>query len=237
MRIALVRTRDDACPSDLRLDRHLAGELAAPDGRAVEAHRAICASCLARAARHGDIDLPPLRVRSTRRARAVWPAAALLAAAAAVLLFTHRGERAPELESGTRIQGDDSVTLYVQHAGVLRPAQPDEPVEPGDTIQLTTTLAAPRWIAVLSVDGAGVVSVYHGDDPGGAAQTPGDDVPLPTSVKLDETLGRETIHVLLCRAPLALGPIVEALRDHPARAPAQPGCQLETLRLDKRAPR
>jgi len=94
-----------------------------------------------------------------------------------------------------------------------------------------------RSVAAVSVDGGGVVSVYHGDDHLADWQAPGEDLPLSSSVQLDATLGRETIHVYLCREPIDLDPIVRALRADRLRPPAHEGCEREVLRIDKRETR
>jgi hypothetical protein len=59
-------------------------------------------------------------------------------------------------------------------------------------------------------------------------------VPLSSSVRLDGSLGRETIYLLLCPGPLELDPIVKALRAAPSSAPSPGECALEVLWLDKR---
>ena len=236
MRIALQSSRGPSCPSELKLDRHLAGELDRSAGRAVAAHVAACGACRARVADRRDEEaLPALPLGRPRRwHRLAWPAAGVLAAAAAVLLLVQR-RGGPVLAPGTRTKGGDVAALYVERAGVMRLAGPDEVVHPGDTIQLTTTLDARRWVAAISVDGAGVVSVYHGDDPRAGWQESGADVPLPASVTLDATLGQETIHVLSCRGPIALEPIVARLHRDPAAPPDHEGCELHIIHLHKRA--
>jgi hypothetical protein len=231
MTIRLQRSRGAWCPSDLRLDRHLAGELLGQERSAVDAHLRICRECRERAAaRQSDEALPALRF--PRRQRPAMRGMAALAAAAAVLFVLRGDDRI--LAPATRAKGSDRVGLYVQHDGALRPGRFGEVVHPGDSIQLTTWLGARRWIAVISVDAAGVVSVYQGGAPLAAWQEPGEDVPLPSSVRLDATLGRETIYVFVCRGPIELDPIVQALRAAPSSPPSPGECGLELLRLEKR---
>ena len=234
MRIALPPSRGPSCPSELRLDRYLAGELGR-EGRAVATHLSACGDCRARVAeRRDDEALPVLPLGRARRwHRVAWPAAGMLAVAGALLFVQHRG--GPALAPETRTKGGAHAALYVQRAGVMRLAGPDEVVHPGDTIQLATTLDARRWVAAISVDGAGVVSIYQGDDPRAAWQEPGEDIPLPASVTLDATLGHETIYVLLCQEPIELAPIAAGLRRDPAATPSHEGCELDMIYLDKRA--
>ncbi|MGK3992104.1 zf-HC2 domain-containing protein [Sorangium sp. So ce1024] len=112
--IPLERARPEGCPSDLRIDRLLAGELAPAEEQATRAHLDGCARCAGRfaaleAGRAAFLaDPPPLRLpaapRATApavrrsRARALFPAvtAALGAAAAlAAVLFSNRSPAPP----------------------------------------------------------------------------------------------------------------------------------------------
>ncbi|WP_437630599.1 zf-HC2 domain-containing protein [Sorangium sp. So ce854] len=118
--IPFERSRPEGCPSDLRFDRLLAGELAPAEAQATRAHLDGCARCAGRfaaleAGRAAFLaDPPPLRLpaapRATApavqrpRARPLFPARALFpavtaalgaAAALAAVLFVNRSPAPP----------------------------------------------------------------------------------------------------------------------------------------------
>ena len=232
--MSLSRTRDEGCLSDLALDRLLRDE-PSPAAGAARAHLAACEKCRARMA---ELEAeraafraapPPLRRPAPRRrlGRALGAAAAGLAAAAAFALLLRP-------EEGTRAKGGPSIGVWVEHDGRLRRAQSGERVAPGDFVQLTYSGAAPLYGAILSLDGAGRVSRYFPDEEHAAALAPGSAQRFPRSTQLDDVLGRETVYALLCREPVALKPLLDALAA--GRAPAQPGCYVERVELDKERP-
>ena len=70
---------------------------------------------------------------------------------------------------------------------------------------------APEHLAILSLDGAGVASVYF---PGGAESAAigrGRNQPLESSVALDSTLGRERLWAVFCKTPFRVEPLHERL--------------------------
>ncbi|WP_437775119.1 zf-HC2 domain-containing protein [Sorangium sp. So ce1097] len=266
--IRFERSRPEGCPSDLRLDRLLAGELAPAEEQATRAHLDGCARCAGRfaaleAGRAAFLaDPPPLRLPAAPRAaapaarrpraRALFPAvtAALGAAAAlAAVLFVDRSppppaeprgddrgaERAPAAPS-TRIKGSGGrIGFHVARGEVVAPGGPGEVVHPNDRLQFTYSTADAGYFALLSVDGARKASVYFPAGDVAAPIQPGEDVPLPSSVVLDGTLGAEVIHGLFCDAPVALEPLRAALEAAPERPPAPAGCRVDRVSLDKRA--
>jgi hypothetical protein len=189
--------------------------------------------------------------RSSRRiALAVAPA---LAAAAAVLLWlratpptpgTDAPPSQPSQRSGAgadsagpgseRVKGSAHIAVFVVRNGVARAAAPGEIVHPGDALQITYTAAAPGHLAILSRDGAGVGSIYFDDAGRAAAIAPGQDVSLPHSIVLDDTLGRETLYALFCARAVELEPLRQSLERAPLTPPE--GCRAEALALEKRVP-
>ncbi|XXY52105.1 zf-HC2 domain-containing protein [Sorangium sp. So ce269] len=268
--IPFERSRPEGCPSDLRLDRLLAGELAPAEEQATRAHLDGCGRCAARfaaldAGRAAFLaDPPPLRLPAPPRAAApavrrprAWalvPAVTAALGAAAVLALVlrtrppagstgdagptggDRGARVPQAAQGTRTKGGDGrIGFYVARGEGAVPGGPGEVVHPGDRLQFTYSAAEAGYFALLSVDGARKASVYF---PAGAAAAPiqaGEEVPLPSSVVLDETLGAETLHGLFCSAPVDLEPIRAALESAPERPPAPAGCRVDRVLIDKRA--
>ena len=210
-------------------------ETEAEDGAPAAAERALTVHHGGRAdAREGIATRPSARRRP-------WLAVApVLAAAAAVLLWL-RVPAAPEGEfvTGERSKGSAHLTAYVVRDGVANAAHAGEIVHPDDILQMVYTATEPGYLAVLSRDGAGVVSVYFDDESGrAAAMEAGRELSLPHSITLDDVLGRETLYTLFCTGPAELGGLREQLADafEPAAVRAPAGCRIETMDIEKRAP-
>ncbi|WP_437730772.1 DUF4384 domain-containing protein [Sorangium sp. So ce1335] len=262
--IPFERSRPEGCPSDLRLDRLLAGELESAEQQATRAHLDGCARCAARfaaleAGRAAFLaDPPPLRLPAAapaaRRplARSLFPAVTAALGAAAVLaaaLFVHQPPAPPApprgdapgatlapAEQGTRTKGAGGrIGFYVARGEVVSPGGPGEVVHPDDRLQFTYSAAEAGYFALLSVDGAGKGSIYYPAGDVAAPIQPGEGVPLPSSVVLDGTLGAEVLYGLFCDAPVALEPLRAALESAPERPPAPAGCRVDRVSLDKRA--
>ncbi len=215
------------CASDLQLDRHLAGD---GGGAALAAHLDACERCAGRAAvlrRELETFGVPLDLPRSRRRTAGLILGAV--AAAAVIVIAVR-PRTPSAPSDIRPKGADRIGVYVASGDRVRLAGPGEVVAPGDVLQLTYTTARPRYLAVVSIDGAGAFNVYH--PPSGAAQIaePGTDEPLPVSVALDHVLGRETLFGVFCDRPF--DPTELAPRGQQVVVP--PGCRVDRFVVDKR---
>ncbi len=221
-----------ACLSALHLDRFLAGELDEMGARRVRQHVAECSRCAGavegmRAAR--DERLPPLRVVPLAPRERRWPRAAAagagLAAAASLLLLA----RAP----GERVKGPGfALRMYVEHAGEVRRAGPEETVAPGDAVRFAVTVPAKAYVAVLSLDPAGRGSVYFPLGARAEAVGPGAEVALPLGTRLDATVGEERIVGLFCSSPVELEPLRVQLERGGALAPD--GCQVTRWGFVKR---
>lgn len=193
-----------------------------------------------------------------RRARVVLAASSTaLAAAAAVLLVIARPapDARPETGPGAgpdvrpgagpgtaqvagsdvRRKGAASVAVFIQHQGVMRLGHSGDVVYPGDALQLAYSTAHPAHLAVLGRDQAGLASVYFAEGERAAAIAPGEQVPLPSSIVLDDTLGTEVLYALLCEQAVAVEPARQEL-ERSGSVPAMAGCQVEELRFEKRAP-
>jgi anti-sigma factor RsiW len=247
-----LRTRSgDECLSDLQLDALALGALGETQTREAERHLASCSRCSERRqalaettrasadvlARSASSASPvPMRRAARRSARRVWLGGAVgtLAAAAALLLVLGRS---PLTESGdtVRSKGTSRVGFFVRHAGVVRRGDDRERVSPGDALRFVVTSSTTTYIAVLSRDGAGQVSVYHPSGPRAARVEPGVERPLETSVVLDDVLGEERLYALACSAPIEVAPVGDSLR-RSAAEPAWPGeCSVERFVLIKEA--
>jgi hypothetical protein len=230
--------RPEGCLSDFAFDRRLAGELEAHEEEAARAHVDGCTRCTRRweelsreLEAFANEPLPPrLRAHARgSRTRLVVAASAVLAAAAALVLFL----RPPAID-GTRMKGGDvKLGFYVKHGESVRLAGPGERVGPGDALRFVYSSRAPQHLAILSVDGARHASIYF---PSGATTTlvaAGTDVALPESTILDATLGDETIYGVFCPEPFAPEALRRELEAAPDRVPNPKGCVVETAHLTK----
>jgi len=235
MNALLEDARWQACLSGFRLDRLRLGELRPEEAAEVQAHLSTCAKCraaaegLAAEAVQDSVQAPPLQLprRNGQRAATVGVAAAALAAAA-LLAFQPQGVRSKGAQA--------SLGMYIQHGQAVRRALPGEVVAPGDSVRFAYSSREPRELAILSVDGAGVATVYFPDGPETVSVPAAEDAPLPLATELDGVLGEERVVALFCERPRALEPVREALQAAGAGLPEVPGCTLATLRFTKRAP-
>jgi hypothetical protein len=241
--LALLRdpATDEGCLSDFALDRAVAGEAL---DEAQLTHLAACDRCAARRvelAKERDAFVPP-ELPATPPVTAPAPAplrlvsagvGVLLAAAAAVVILVGLPD-APVVDPGVRTKGDVALGLFVKRGDVVTLGGPGEVVHPGDELRFTMRLAKPARVAVLSLDGAGVASVYFpSSGPMPEVRETGRDVPLELSTELDDTLGVERLYGLACAAPIDLSVVRAALaRDGTLTPPA--GCTVDQLEVVKR---
>ena len=252
MKLDGLRTRsDDDCLSDLQLDALVLDALDAVQTEQARCHLASCERCTERrrqlgAATAGSAKLlaqSPIPGRSallagaSRRARArAWlgAAGAALAAAAALLLFIGRSPLPLEGDV-VRSKGSSRIGYFVKHGGAVRRGSERERVSPGDALRFVLTSSEARYVAVLSRDGAGQVSVYHPSGPRAERVEPGVERALDASVILDDVLGEERLYALSCSAPIEVARVAAALRGSDSE-PAWPAeCTMDRFVLIKEA--
>lgn len=104
-------------------------------------------------------------------------------------------------------------------------------------MRFTVRVDAPRWVTIVSVDGAGLVSTYYpvGAEPVRVAG--GEEVALPASTVLDDVLGLETVYAVFCGAPRDAETIRARLAARPDQAPSLDGCEVDAVTLRKVARR
>src|SRR5690606_9245521 len=93
----------------------------------------------------------------------------------------------------------------------------------------------PRYLAVLSMDAARHASVYFPDGPAAVEVAAGVDVALPSSILLDDVVGRETIYGVFCGGPFELEPLRRA-RESGGAIRAPEGCVVDELSFAKERP-
>ncbi|MGH7284490.1 MAG: DUF4384 domain-containing protein [Polyangiaceae bacterium] len=230
------------CLSDFAFDRLLARELEGEALENAEAHIASCDRCRARMAaisseKEAFASHAPELVRRAGAPSKRWLAfaatgAAALAAAAMLVLQVHPSTNAGE---STRLKGGAHIGFFVKHGDGVSRGYADEAVAPGDSLRFVYTSATDGYIAVLSVDGSRHASIYYPDGPNAVHANAAVDEPLPNSVVLDATLGREKLYGLFCHDPIALEPVRAALERQPDTSPAIEGCEVDATSIQKNA--
>jgi len=231
-----------ACNSAYRLDRWRLGELDPAESAELRSHLDGCGRCqgalaaLAEAEAAHRASAPPLRLlhgagrvrRRTGALRWALPGAALAIAATVLVVLMP--------QEGVRTKGSPAeLGMYVQHAGQVRRAARGEVVQPGDSLRFSYSIPRPSYLTVLSIDGAGVASVYFPEGGWAARVDAARDAPLPLGTRLDGVLGEEQVVALFCDQAQAVEPLRRAVQAAAPGLPTVPGCQEATFRFTKRA--
>jgi hypothetical protein len=246
-----MRRRSEHCPSALRLDEWLAGELTPAEAAQVEAHVERCAICPSRRAerletRRGFVaDAPSFAAlaRSARARRWPWVAgASALAAAAALGLVVGPPWRTEEqfgdsgAGSGTRAKGNPASLGWVVRRGarIFAPS-PDERLLAGDALRFTVSAREPVFVAIFGLDSLGRLSVYHPDTDQLSEVAAGKDQPLPSAIALDATPGDERLYGVFCHGSRSVSELQRAIERAPDAPEFPAGCSHELRTLHKEA--
>jgi hypothetical protein len=197
------------------------------------------------------------RPRRARMPLFLFGGPALAAAAVAVALLVGRvptpTPQVPKLEE-TGIKGDTHPVGYTHLVVYRHHPDGDEPLSDGaqaargDLLQLEYVTASPSWGVLLSIDGAGKVTL-HWPDSGAAGEAPALPakrmVRVPSAYELDDAPGFERFFFVTGARPFAIASVVEAARTLAARpaaaartAPLPVAAELRqiSLALDKPRP-
>lgn len=181
----------------------------------------------------GGHQRPGLRVSATRR----WLAPAL-AFGALVLAFAIAWPLVdtPDARDPLRAKGGSQLIIYRLAARGPELLNHGALAQEGDRLQLSARLAEEAHLAILSVDGLGVVTVH---------QPPTDskvhELQVPSSFVLDEAPRFERFFLFVSPAPIAVEPLVRALERLSAPGGSElmlevpPAVLFQELRLDKPA--
>jgi hypothetical protein len=235
----------EACPSRLRFDQLLAGELDSAQAQQLETHVGRCARCDAVLAeiRRGYRAFSPLlpdavarRVRGRSAQRDTWQVRVVPLLTAAALLLAWIAWPTPPADAPVdtvRSKGGARLRFYVLQDGVVRLGADGEQVQPGDQIEFEYTTEHDAYLTIVSIDAARKASVYYAAGDHAAKIAAGSRMLLDQSTRLDDTLGAETVYALLCTQPIAVAPLLQALERAPEQAPVTPDCGIERLVLQK----
>lgn len=243
---SLRPTVPDGCISDLTFDAWRAGELDAERTGALEQHLTQCEPCRRRqesiagqATRFWEQApaLPlPARAASVKVARRRWlaPSALAFSALAATVVWLRLAPESREDPEDARRKGPSHIAFHVQHEGSVKAGEDGQRVFPGDRLRFSITTGKPAHVAILSLDGAGVASVYF--PPGKTSRSFGmvSGQPLDSSVLMDSTLGPEEIWALFCDTQFDLEPLrVQLERERTLNPPV--GCNVDQHTIVKQA--
>jgi hypothetical protein len=152
----------------------------------------------------------PVRSRIVRfpalRTALALAAGLILAIGTGTILVNHQSDE-------YRTKGGVALKLFVQNsAGV--PAENTAPVcAPGERIQFTYSCGSERYFMLMSVDTTRSVSVFYPDGAGSSMLLePGNDLPLPNSILLDDYLGKEWYVAVFSARPLQVAAVMEKVR-------------------------
>jgi hypothetical protein len=247
----------NAHPQRFQLDRLVAGELAGRDAASLHDHLAVCPACrmyveeLQSLQRDLEQRLPPERFVATLQSQARteperpperrsgfwgWPAWALGAAAASVLLLIGVLALRPGAPSGLRRMGQGtSFRIYLEHGGRTEPLEGQRP-RPGDRLAYEVTLPdkdAAGYAAVIGLAGASAVALIPPDCRTGPVRVSGTSL-LPGSVVLEAGGPPVRLWLIVRPEPFDLCALAaSASTDASVRAPAG---LLNELNLDLGAP-
>jgi anti-sigma factor RsiW len=232
------------CQGDLRFDALLGDELTETDRRTLLEHVARCPRCRDRLAAitcerarflASELAMPPwlaTAANPAQSARVPWwsVGAGLLLAACALLIGL------PRDTPTERAKGGEQLSFFVKRGDRVQRGSVTEPLHPGDRLRFAYTSARARYVAIASVDAAKQTSVYFPSGARAERLEAGREVPLPSAIELDDTLGDERIFALFCDAPIELAPVRAALEAN-EQAPRLPsGCVTDVLMLHKESP-
>lgn len=220
-------------PSRFTLALRAAGDLGSAEAAFVDAHLVGCAACLAAAdeierdctdygsraeAEHARLvaalAITPQGIETARRSRravGIGVAAVALAAAAAIALVVvvprvREGVRGPDRIASEDIgfKGALAVRIVAKRGETQFAVRQGEVLEAGDALRFVVTAPEPGWVAVLSVEATGNVSVFYpAADPWPLRIDDRGRRELPGSIILDDARGPETYVVLYSAAPFS----------------------------------
>lgn len=191
--------------SALQLDALALGAVSPSDAERYRAHLAACSACrterdhAAELAQHFTVNVLP-RQRPARPSRWLFAIAPALAVAAVLVLFLMR-DKSPEADLGVkggpawRVVASRGDKQFFVHDGTVLAA--------GDRLRFQVIPDGATFLLVMSVDGAGAVSVYYPfEGTRSAAIAPGPQVELPDSIVLDAAPGPERLFALFSKEPI-----------------------------------
>ncbi len=128
-------------------------------------------------------------------------------AAAALLLIVMLVPGEPE----TAVKGDLVFSAWTKTGERAERVKRWEALKAGDQVRFELRAPKPGYLAVVSRDGSGHVTVYHPFGEAQAAPYLPSEAMLPGAIALDEVKGRERVWAIYSEQPFPLAPIVDQL--------------------------
>jgi hypothetical protein len=151
-----------------------------------------------------------------RRRRVSWLAAPVVAFAVALLVVV--------LQPGdeqTRVKGDAALLVYRDRGGQSELLRNGDRARAGDEVQLAYARARPGYGVIVSLDGAGEVTLHLPEKDGEAVRlVPDARTPLPNAYGLDAAPHFERFFLVTSPSPFRASVAVEAARKLAARGDA-----------------
>ncbi len=175
------------------------------------------------------------RFREERRRALWWRWMGLLiptlAAAAGALVFLL------PIENPYTSKGSVVLVLHRKTDQGSHPVSPGIPLFPHDSVRFTVKTLENGFVAVLSHDAQGTVTVYYPFEGEAAAPYDATHPELPDAIELDDVLGPEHVYALHSTRPFELRWAVDALRQgHPLEKAAPPGISVGHASFIKERP-
>ena len=207
----------------LTLLSYVAGDLTAIRAAALKRHLEQCPECgafvekteMERKAFLEVYPAPP--TMKPRRGSIVRfrPLAALFSAAAVLVaafglgtLLVHR-----QPDSAWRTKGDVALSLFVSDSTGTPSVRRDGVFHPGERIQFTYSCGKERYFILASIDETGNVSVFYPTAGNRSMRLePGNGVPLPHSIRLDDYIGTERYIAVFSETPLSVTSVTDKIR-------------------------
>jgi anti-sigma factor RsiW len=191
----------------------------------VHAHIQSCAQCSAYCAqvqreRAEFAHALPYGERGREQGKSVrFPLRKAYALAATLVLFIAAGMAwrmygASRSGAGVRIKGNTALSIYVQTQKGAAEKRDGDVYYPGERIQFVYSAGAQAYFALASIDEMGRLSVYYPRERDSAITLEaGRNMPLPSSIVLDDYLGKELYAAFFSSMPFSIDAVRATMRD------------------------
>lgn len=201
--------------TDEALLREEAEKLARSDREILDRYPPAAAAAKIRARLEGENVRTFQAPSPSRKGRFVLlPAAAALLLTLLLPLLLFREEPLGESPEITRFKGstEPELLVYRQQNGITEVLERYGSAEEADLIQLAYRIGAPRYGAILSVDGRGMVTRHLPEAAEQAVQLePGGEKLLPYSYELDDAPDYETFYLITSDKPFPLSRVIDTV--------------------------
>jgi hypothetical protein len=145
-------------------------------------------------------------VRSGLVERRVWTGLGLAASAFVLLvLLTRSGSITPTTISTDKVRykGSEAFEVYVRHSGSDFKLRDGAALSPGDQLAFLYVISRPRYLLLVSIDDAGVITRYFpGNNESAARPLATGRAQLPVGIELDARRGQERLVAVFSSDPI-----------------------------------